>query len=96
MVQNSQESGYKYWAIRSFARTTQSFTRSSLRALLAHSTALILSLVHSLEVVKNWVIRCLKLTWFCPTGQKGILRVRLVVMRVTRASERRVLDLAVE
>ena len=52
VVQMSQESGHKYWAIRSSARwsarTAHSFACSALLASLAHSAALIRSLARSL------------------------------------------------
>ena len=67
--QNSQESGREYWATHSFfcsfARTTRSFACFALLALLA--------LIHSLartftpKLMGKWLIRCLIMTWFCPT-----------------------------
>ena len=76
MVQKSQESRRKYWAtcssIRLFACTAHSFACSLLLALLAHSAALICliarSFTHALPSLwGKWMIRCLKMTWFCPT-----------------------------
>ena len=53
VVQNSQESGRKYWAIRPsirlFARTAYSFAHTALLAWLARSAALIHSLARSLS-----------------------------------------------
>ena len=67
-VQNSQELGRKYWATRSSIRSLCSFTGSALLASHGRSAALIHLLARSLtpKLEGNWMIRCLKTTWFVP------------------------------
>ena len=71
--QNSHELRRKYWATRSsvcsFAQTAHSFACPTLLASLERSAALIRSLACLLtpELVGKWMIRYLKMSWFCPT-----------------------------
>ena len=73
--QSSRESGRKYWAAHSFACST-------LLVSLTCSAALIRSLAHSFipKLVRKCMIRCPKMTWFCPTvawfPRKGCVRCR--------------------